>query len=190
MKKQLLTAIMVLIVVMLAIPVLAQTTTKVTIDLNDLPPDVAAQVMAAKKLAEEGPLPETTAMERAEEWAVFGEKFGQVIASVCKELNIAVNDFIATDVGKLTAAMIIWKVLGRELWDIFGGGIIWLVITMILWRSFRFFHMNQRIKDKKTGETTYISRYDFENGSYAMASGITHASIFVVFTIVCMVIIF
>lgn len=174
----------------MAVPALAQTTDpKVTIDLEDLTPAQVAQLMALKESAENGPPSGQSAAEVAEEWATFGEKFGQVIASICKELGIAVNDFIETPVGKLAAIMIVWKVIGSDLWGIIGGTSVWFVVTGILMWSFRYFHMKVKIKDKDGG-ISFVKRHEFNSGDARVGSVAIHVVLFAAITGTCLPIVF
>jgi hypothetical protein len=44
--------------------------------------------------------------------AAAAEGFARALGIAARELNITVNEFLASDAGKLTAALIIWKVAG------------------------------------------------------------------------------
>lgn len=58
----------------------------------------------------------TAAMTLAATWgqqaASAAEGFAKALGIAAKELGVTVNDFLHTDAGKLTAALIIWKVAG------------------------------------------------------------------------------
>jgi hypothetical protein len=67
---------------------------------------------------------------------------GQTVKEVAAELNVAVNDFIKTPVGMLTAGLAVWYVAGdtiesvfESVWDTVGGIFIILVAT-IAYRKF------------------------------------------------------
>lgn len=47
--------------------------------------------------------------------AQAAEGFAKAMGIAAKELNVSINDFLASNAGKLTAALIIWKVAGVEL---------------------------------------------------------------------------
>lgn len=53
------------------------------------------------------------------------EGFGRAFTTAARELGITVNEFLATDAGKLTAALIIWKVVG--------GSMLKLVFILFMW---------------------------------------------------------
>lgn len=168
-------------------------TQPITVDLSKLPPETAAQVLAAKKLADEGPTPTKTNVERMEEWTIFGERFADVIISMCHKLGVEVNQFINTPVGRITTIVILWKVVGVQLWSIVGGTIAWLLITGILMWSFSYFHMQRKVKTKdKEGVVTveYIRRYEFDSNDNAVGSIIIHCIFFIAITVTCLTIVF
>jgi hypothetical protein len=79
----------------------------------------AAQVVAQAAKGVEAPSDpkQVTAMVTlAATWgqqaAAAAEGFAKALSLAAKELGITVNDFLHTDAGKLTAALIIWKVAG------------------------------------------------------------------------------
>lgn len=190
MKKVLIVSALVVLCAVWAMPATAQV---VTIDLDDLSPEEAAKVLAAKNLAENGPPPTQTATETAEEWVIFGERFAEVIITMCSRLGVEVNEFVKTPVGKIATIVILWKVVGVSLWSIIGGTLAWVVITMILLWSFRFFHMRARVENTDgDGNTTveYVERYEFSSGDWAAGSAVLHCAFFVAITITCLAIVF
>jgi hypothetical protein len=54
----------------------------------------------------------TMAATWGQQAAVAAEGFAKALAIAAKELGITINEFLATPAGKLTAALIIWKVAG------------------------------------------------------------------------------
>ncbi len=79
---------------------------------------------AAKQKAEQGaatltPKDPSTLATMAATWgqqaAVAAEGFAHALAIAAKELGITINEFLATPAGKLTAALIIWKVAGAAI---------------------------------------------------------------------------
>lgn len=65
--------------------------------------------------------------DKVDRWVKIGSNIGQGLAGAAKELNVAVNDFSKTPVGQLTAALIVWHMLGNQFIHIFGGLAIWLI---------------------------------------------------------------
>ena len=100
---------------------------------------------AAKKVAEAatagaGPAatPEkiTAGVALAATWgtqaAAAAEGFAKALGIAAKELNLTINDFLKSDAGKLTAALIIWKVAGATiLHALYGFLFVTIGLTMV-----------------------------------------------------------
>jgi len=56
-----------------------------------------------------------TAAETAQVWVGLGKEIGIGLAETAKQLGVAANDFAQTPVGKWTAAIIIWNLVGKSL---------------------------------------------------------------------------
>ena len=72
---------------------------------------LASQIEQMKK--ETNSLPITT--DNVNEWTRAGQQFGQMLGGAAKEVGMAVNDFVKTPVGKMTAALIIWHYMGNSI---------------------------------------------------------------------------
>jgi len=164
--------------------------TNVTLDVENLSPEQAAQLFELKKAAAVPTIPELPPEERVEKWVSIGNQVGQAIGGACKELGITVNDFIVTPAGMLTVTLIVWKVVGEDIWGIIGGTLSWFAIMLLTFFSVRHFHMNERVEDKDKGEIKYVSRYDFESDDARAVSAAIHGVVAVVFTVICLVIVF
>lgn len=62
---------------------------------------------------------ETT--EKIDKWVNVGERIGKMMGGAAKEVGIAVNDFVKTPVGQMTAALIIWNYIGSALVHVIAG---------------------------------------------------------------------
>ena len=70
--------------------------------------------------------------KQVEQWVSYGTQIGQALAGTARELGIVANEFIQTPAGKLTMAMIIWKVMGHDIVHV--GLAMMMFFTMIpLW---------------------------------------------------------
>lgn len=112
-------AIFALILSVIATPVLAARSETVTVDTSRL---TQAQLDSLQRMVESTKSPDaqiTENISRLATWgtdlAVASEGFAKALGVAARELGIAANDFLATDAGRLTAAIIIWKVLGKSL---------------------------------------------------------------------------
>lgn len=98
----------------------------VPIDTSGLTEQQVAQIKAeAAKMAERNALrgvqPDSASamVALASTWGLqastAAEGFAKAINVAARELGVTVNDFLGTDAGKLTAALIIWKVAGETI---------------------------------------------------------------------------
>lgn len=65
--------------------------------------------------------------------AAAAEGFAKALGIAARELNITVNEFLASDAGKLTAALIIWKIAGAAVIKILYG-LMFVTVGMIITR--------------------------------------------------------
>jgi hypothetical protein len=126
-------AIFALILSVIATPVLAARSETITVDTSKL---TQAQVDSLQRMVESTKSPDaqiTENISRLATWgtdlAVASEGFAKALGVAARELGIAANDFLATDAGRLTAAIIIWKVLGKSLVALVIGTLL-LVISI------------------------------------------------------------
>ena len=109
-------------------------------DFNDLPEttklEIARQIAEAKK-ATQPALPsvvkvvESVTPEKINQWAENGKGIGIAIGSAAKELGLAADAFLKTDAGKITVAMVAWKVMGKDVVRVVGGGAFFLILASI-----------------------------------------------------------
>jgi hypothetical protein len=57
-------------------------------------------------------------------WAELGSNIGRASVAAAKEFGIAANDFVNTPLGKITTAVVIYKIMGRDIIGIILGIII------------------------------------------------------------------
>ena len=106
-----------------------------------------------------------------------------------KEVGVAFDKILKSDTGKIAMALIIWKIMGRDIVDLIGGVAMWFVIAPIILWSFHFFHMTKREKSKE-GVVRYNKRYEFQSNEARNASAIFHALSFFTLTFLTAVIVF
>jgi len=106
-------------------------------------------------------------------WAEVGKGIAVSLSAACKELSIGVNEFVKTPVGKLTTALIVWKVIGKDIWHMLLGFILFFVTMPIVISSFVYFHMRKKVKHED-GTITYIERYEWEGPAGKIGSAWAH----------------
>lgn len=111
------------------------------------------------------------------------------IRIVCTDLSIGVNDFIKTDVGKITMFLIIYQVIGKDLKGMLFGMLLWIITMPLIVMSFVHFHTRYKVKtldeNGKVADITYAKRYSWESGEAKGFSALIHTVLFVGLTILC-----
>ena len=114
------------VAVILAMGMATSFASQTTLDTSGLSDAQVAELKAhaAKVVAEAAGTNASTAtpsavMTIAATWgqqaAAAAEGFAKALGIAAKELGVTVNDFLHTDAGKLTAALIIWKIAGATI---------------------------------------------------------------------------
>jgi len=107
-----------------------------------------------------------TSLKGMLEWREMGEAFATTIESICKTLSVEVNEFLKSDVGMLTAAVIIYKMVGRDIVQILLYTGIWIGVTFFIMLSIKFLHMKKKIKQQvldpeNESEKAYVVVYAY-----------------------------
>ena len=172
--------------IFISAPVLADT---MSIDTKNLTPELLAQVLKAQEKSSASII----TPQAAAEWADMGKNIGVALSEAAKAMSVGVNDFATTFVGKLTIVLIVWKVLGQDMWSIFGGTAFWITLTSILSWSYRRHHFTYPVTvpatDRVAEHTDYKTRVDLDHDEKAVSMWV-HLILFVLSTIVCAFIIF
>jgi hypothetical protein len=84
--------------------------------------------------------------DNLEKWQALGDAFAQTIATVCKTLNVEVNAFLGSDVGKLTAGIIIYKMVGKDIIRIGVNLMSIFILTILLLLFIKFVFLAKKIK--------------------------------------------
>lgn len=182
-------------------------TTNVTVDLEKHP-ELAAELLAAKggkATGIAGTLNEVVDSIDVKKMEVWGVSAAAGIKAICSQLSISVNEFIKTDVGKLTALAIYWKIAGDDtaalidtMWHIFLGcfGYAFMMI-MLLWH-YRSKHGVKKFKDEDTKKYYFVPRYEWPeerninstDWRWETWSQFWHVLIFFVITAICLLIVY
>lgn len=101
-----------------------------SLDVQGLTPEQKTQLLAQavefKKQAGDPANASENVRKEVEQWTNLGGNMGRAAVAAAKELGIAANEFVETPLGKVTMAVVIYKVMGQELLHIFFGGFIFL----------------------------------------------------------------
>lgn len=63
-------------------------------------------------------------VDKVDRWSEISLRFAKAIGVAAEEMGMAANNFLKTDAGKLTAALIVWHVMGDDLSAIISGALI------------------------------------------------------------------
>ncbi len=141
-----------LVTCILALLALCGTAFAAEVDLSGLTDD---QIRQLKVNADQMRVKEKPTAEKAKEYVELGEMIGKALSTTAKEMNIAVNDFAQTPVGKTALVLIVWKMMGREVLH-YVFGTIFLVAGVCLW--IHFYRRMCVIKSTEHGAGWWIFR--------------------------------
>ena len=79
----------------------------------------------------------STATQWATDMATVAESFARAIGIAARELGVAVNDFLNTPAGMLTAVVIIWKVIGADVVTVLVCVPIMVIFTIAFFKILR-----------------------------------------------------
>jgi hypothetical protein len=79
----------------------------------------------------------STATQWATDMATVAESFARAIGIAARELGVAVNDFLNTPAGVLTAAVILWKVIGADVVTVLTCVPIMAIFTIAFFKVLR-----------------------------------------------------
>lgn len=162
--KKVLTAI-IIFVLMFSTGAFAET--RVTVDLEKLTPEAQNAVLKAQKQSVEAAA--VVSKDNLNLFKDYGKSIAETFAEVCKTLNIEVNKFADTPVGKLTMWLIVYKVVGKDLIHIFLTICMWISVTLVCLAYAYIFHMPKKVvqKDDKKNliKVEYIEKYHWNDNS-------------------------
>ena len=121
--------------IILAFTILCGNAMANTIDVSHLTKEQQAALDAMVKNTNAGPkLDLETAGKWGAEMSQAAEGFARAMGVAARELGVAISDFLASDAGKLTAALIIWKIMGKGLLALMFGVIFLIIGTRIYFK--------------------------------------------------------
>lgn len=103
---------------------LAQEAKKVEINVNDLTPEQRAKYAPTNAV-------QVINNVDTDKWRGFGKEVGTAINETLSSLKENTVSFSQTGLGKLTVALIIWKVAGKDLMKI-PIAVVWLIVVIVI----------------------------------------------------------
>ncbi len=97
------------------------------------------QAMLKSKQVADNPLAgvDVNNPEKLSQWGVVAQEWAKALGVAANELGLAADSFLDTDAGKLTAAIIIWHVLGETLLGFVVGVPLLLIVLFLGLRTAR-----------------------------------------------------
>jgi hypothetical protein len=80
----------------------------------------------------------------ATQWADLGKNVGTALVASAKEVGQGVNEFSQTPVGQLTTAIIVYKVIGRDILGLVFGSLVLIVGSLAAFLIYRNFGVSNR----------------------------------------------
>lgn len=107
-----------------------------TIDTSNLTAEQIATVQAqVAEMSKSSPQGASAAVRKeAEAWGELGSNMGKAMVGAAREVGVAANEFAATDLGKVTVAIIAYKLIGEEAMGVIVGMLVFVVgVGIALW---------------------------------------------------------
>ena len=124
----------------------------------------------------------------AVKYSEIGKQIGVAIGETAKSLNVAVNDFVETPVGKATFFILAWKIAGHDIMR-YGVGNFIIFCFSILWIYFyRKNYICKPISEVKYGAGWWIFRAKEIKYEYSNRSNSNDVSGTDIITVLCLVI--
>lgn len=131
---------------------------------------------------------QTVKQQEIHNWVGIGKEVGEAVNSSLQAITTQSNNFAQTGVGRLTVAIVIWKVIGDQVVHIFGG-IVELLIFLPIWIwSYRRMCLTRRFKTGK--DTWQVVEYRDTSGPDAPSPRTTHVLIAIGIVAIVLVTIF
>ena len=117
----------------------------------------AELIKVAEQMRKQQESPEAI-VEKVDKWVDVGERFGKMMGGAAKEVGIAVNDFVKTPVGMMTAGLIVWNYMGNMIVHVTVGlMILFTTFSLLAWYSRRL-RIVEITYDKEAGRN-WLDRY-------------------------------
>jgi len=137
--------------------------------LTDVQKAELATSIAKLKEKSKNQITEAPTVQKVNQWVELGANLGKGLASTAKELGVAANDFVKTPVGKVTAFIIIYKFVGRDIVHFVVGSLFFIVIGGSWMYAFRRvclmneINYNEELKEGKILKRKVIRYKNWKN---------------------------
>lgn len=101
-----------------------------SIDVSKLTSEQKAQLLTSATTMASDAKPDVSTSEKVREeaskWVDLGGNMGRAAVGAAREVGMAANDFVGTPLGKATMAVVVYKIVGRDIVKIAIGGVLML----------------------------------------------------------------
>lgn len=104
------------------------------VDVSDLSANQQAQIVKQiedLKQGEEKNISKTARQELTA-WGELGSNMGRATVAAAKEVGMAAGEFAETPIGKITTAIIVYKIVGKDVLKLFVGVFLLFVLSPLL----------------------------------------------------------
>lgn len=101
-----------------------------------------------------GTLPATNP-EKVNAWIDVGKNLGIALTTAAKELGATTDKFLESNTGKMTAIVILWKMVGKDILHIVFGFVLLVVVGIIWVYMFRRMYLIRSTSTSETGVITH-----------------------------------
>lgn len=119
---------------------------QMVVNVDDLTPDQLTKINARNKVEQV-----TGQIETYSKYAGMGKEIGVAVSEGLTAVKDVTLEFADSDVGKLTMALIVWKVVGEDIKGFVLGIPLWLLVASIIIWSYRRSCLRTRTLVKKEG---------------------------------------
>lgn len=100
---------------------------------NEQKLEILSKIAAAKVASPTATVANVSETDRTElsEWGDLGAGMGRAAVAAAKEVGVAANEFVQTPLGKVTMAVVLYKVIGRDVVKLTAGSIVFVVFMSI-----------------------------------------------------------
>ncbi len=136
-----------LLFLLTSMSIFAQTQTeKITVNVNDLPPDLVQQLKQKQQTQAI-----TSDLKQYSEWAGVGKEIGVAVKEGLTAVKDVAVDFSKTDVGTFTMVLIAWRFIGDDVMGMAVGLIVFFIGVIMIYWSYRKMCMPKRVLIKTEG---------------------------------------
>lgn len=135
---------------------------QVVVNASDLTPAQLAKIEAQQKLAAANAQIEDLQrkVDTYGKWVGVGGEIGTAVKEGLTAVVDVADKFGSTDVGKFTMTLIAWKVMGKDIIQIFLGLFFFVVLTVIIIKVYRRVCMPRKVLIENPGFMKYPKKYE------------------------------